>query len=270
MIKRKQDKNLEPQEIKSRAKYKCPLELEALIERVNLVPFDKELPKWDQVYKKNEQTYVPTGFHSRKSSEIFRLTNEECLSYLPDSVAKNICIKAVAIARAKGLSPETLKFDLLTNAAKRDIYMEFCQNREDLRKIAVFFAIKRKGEDPVVDGKIILANETFYELPAFQWRSTELDNKICFTPIGLAELLEGLDCDRIRSCVICNQLFWAKRGNESKTCSRLCLKIFHMRRNRALPAEVKAERKAQREANRKYVKDKIAKPTKRSNKNGIV
>lgn len=75
--------------------------------------------------------------------------------------------------------------------------------------------------------------------------------------------------ERIRTCEVCEHVFWAVRYDQ-ETCKSACANTLRVRRSRTLTDEEKAERKSKREANRELIKNGTVKPNKRGKNNGTL
>lgn len=209
-------------ERKSRAKYQCPAELLDLIKKISLIRVDLVLPNWNVVFVRNERPYI--AFDQNKDIytrlEIWRKTNDECLSYLPNELRRNLIkdliIERVAVDR---LTPEILS-DLKFEANRAKVYDEYRQNRENLQGIVSSLnTIKEFGlnRHPIphtwgISGWLSQSEEDVVNL--------ELGGAT-----NLSEILCSINLARLRACKICNHIFWAKY-KVSKTCSPICLNAW--------------------------------------------
>jgi hypothetical protein len=84
---------------------------------------------------------------------------------------------------------------------------------------------------------------------------------------GLASIIGKFEEDRLRRCYVCRNAFWARRS-DSKTCSRKCLNVYHVKAFRTRSPAEKAEIAERRKESRKY-KQKLKKK-KEARKYGIL
>lgn len=129
-------------------------------------------------------------------------------------------------------------------------YPTFCDIRENLIDIADYFKQLRNTDFPSAE-----SNEHLPKwLPDLDARLRIIDKSRLEVKLGgFAQIIDGIDGDRIRICEICTQLFWAKRV-ESKACSATCANNLRQRLYRTLSREEKTRRKDQRESNRRHKK----------------
>ncbi len=269
MIKKK--KKASPQQ-KSRAKYKCPPELEELIYQANLVPIGTITPDFEyeireEIKRLREENVEP----SPEISAYEFLTN--LIKHLPKEFLEHI--KNLAASRTlfgEGFPDDEARF-------MREFVKQYIKYW-DMRGSMIWFVQRLETErqmmrDAEKSRQLKEGSITFQVFNLLDWDAFPLsvrtvlkrDNKGKLHTTGLAALIGKFDDSRLRRCVIesCQKIFWAKREN-SKTCSPRCLNVFNVRNSRSLTGEEKAERKAKRESNRELIKKGMAKTMKRSKK----
>lgn len=263
----------------SRAKYKCPPELEEMINLVNLIPPDMTLHSLDKLMEKEislkrEESDEPImGFsdvHFLKDVLHEKYPSVELLSFIEVMVEhtpqefKDYLEEVSYLTYIKEPEPDKYKFHRMARKLK-----EFCDLRNSLRQIVD--RLERDRERTEAKPLRVLGyfiDWTMYPVTITTTVERDFDGKLR-PASGLVRLLGTFDEDRLRRCAICSRIFWAKR-KESKTCSRKCLNALNVKRFRTLTNEEKAERKAKREENRQLIKSGKAKPSKRSKNNGTL
>ncbi len=265
MVKKKTTKP----EKQSRAKYQCPPNLEKIIERVNLVPLKIEMADLSDLLKSLQEKENPTvlKYIDDLLLEKTKAQFAECIAPLPKDFQDEIrwypeeFIEQFSSSGQELSSSgrERLGMYLILNSymlfyqLRRDV-KNFAQNVERLRKSKKneVQTISEWNTDPMTISAPVLKGEGGKEYLG-----------------GFAGLIGKFQSDRLRICKICTRVFWAKRA-ESEACSQDCANNLRVRRSRSLTDEEKAKRKAEREANRKLIKDRKAKTTKRSKNNGTL
>jgi hypothetical protein len=234
-------------EDKSRAKYKCPENLKKFIDVVNMVPPKQNMRKMRQVLLTNhiqfytaiERLPAPDlAIHAQNLSKILEI----CLKDLPEDFHRYIKKKGEQYA-SHYLGREDYECYFLQASLLE--YEDFCQLREDLRQFTNYFTNLRKtvymshgvGGMYGIHGQLI-------ELPIAhsRYELTMEENKIIVVPVGLSAALDGVLGDRVRSCEVCNRIFWADR-KDKVTCSTKCRNIYKQReaRKRKKPDEIKSK-----------------------------
>jgi hypothetical protein len=292
MIRKRKSKKTRAKEQKSRAKYKCPEELEVLIEIANLLP-----PR--------------TGFMSVERLRLTFPTDRSDSDYDPSQDPNNpfadrqITLEIVfseyqIISRLK---QRARHFPVLyTYLFHEDIFEAITRHREmselklQLEKIAGVWDgyKKQKEKEPGVTYAEIFERATlgrdlidfliyernldvggFFKAPF----SVDADGALTTQYVHGEPLLQQFNRlvsekkikypERIRTCEICERVFWAVRYDQ-ETCKSACANTLRVRRSRTLTDEEKAERKSKREANRELIKNGTVKPNKRGKNNGTL
>ncbi|MBI3895099.1 MAG: hypothetical protein HY313_04130 [Acidobacteria bacterium] len=75
--------------------------------------------------------------------------------------------------------------------------------------------------------KSLLENGKY--LPMGTFVKVDEGGRIEFQKNPTFSVLEGVEADRIRECLVCDKIFWAGR-KDKKCCSPRCLKVWHTRR----------------------------------------
>jgi hypothetical protein len=264
MPKKRESKNIS--EKKSRAKYNCPPKLAELIETVNLVPPDVILPDWTKVFDKYRENNLPTDSKQQKDEKFLKAcenTFDECFKDFSEET-KQLWLDS-SFSYHCSRFPERDPKELIAPALYYVIvvwYRDMRKNREDLRSLADYFTHWRKeGFFTVGDKGLYRGNEQHFRLPELTVSIQITDTIIEVVPTGLGEAIHGVDGDRIRTCEICNRIFWAKR-KDSETCSVSCFNILRQRRHRKRNKE---EINAKRRENYHYKKSIKNKKEKKDN-----
>lgn len=268
MVKKKSERAASLKKTKSRAKYKCPPELEELIRQTNLVPIGTITPDFDAEIRIEIQRYRNETGESPEISAYGFLTN--LIKHLPSEFLDFIKDRAYKRAYPFGEG----KFPNDERQYKQEFirqYVNYCYMRDSMLWLVLRLENERKMmRDAEKRHKLEENSITFQYFTLLDWDAfpitikTELirddDGKLQIT--GLACLIGKFDDSRLRKCEICERIYWAKRNN-SKTCSSRCLNVLNVRKSRSLTDEEKAARKAQRKANERIVKAGKARKTKK-------
>jgi hypothetical protein len=111
------------------------------------------------------------------------------------------------------------------------MYVQYCENRKDLRSIARFFSHLRSNDYQFAsEDKLITTEGEEITLPIFGVRLSR-EGTIGKVTNQVFQSYIGVDLDRVRACEICNRIFWAK-NKKSETCSKPCLNALRQRRHR--------------------------------------
>ncbi len=256
MRKKKTDKKVQPDERKSRAIYK-PSELEELIKQVNIIPKNAELRDYNEIWIQpkfqipfdlpKEET---RSFLLEKQKQIFN----ECFADFSEQFKENflkVC-EAAVIEEHPDYDKWNLKIASLYLAI--DDYQLLYRLNTDLRSIARFFSHLRNGSYQFVSESELITNDgESIRLPAFEVQ-LKRDGTIGKVHKGLSEAVIGVDLDRIRTCEICEQVFWANYKN-SFTCSKPCLNALRQRRHRKTNKEAINEKRRENYRQNKKVKE---------------
>jgi len=237
MAKKKKESQAPSQKQKSRAKYKCPDEVQELIDKVNLVPFPINMPNLE--FEIQHRTRILKEKNQDVTSQMVsgRETLIDCLEDLPEDFQDYI----KSYCYASHLFPiDISKVSVLEAHRMTQEYIVFYK----LRGETIYYARRLKSEKEGTSYPEVW--DVFPISASGVIRKDENGNNYVE---GLAGVIHKIIPDRFRMCEICNRIFWAKR-EDSKTCSPGCLNKLNVRRHRNLTEEEKAEKKAQREANR--------------------
>lgn len=277
----------------SRARYECPQQLKEMLDLIRLVPPNTFLFNLVEMYEKNiaeEQEkgeLIPFIFGNTRSAyleNVFRqvfpdrsplAALQRYLEHTPEEFQDFIMRPPEYLAYLTlgkdMMGDDVLGPDELCPAEPAELtesdkfnwamskYTSFHTIRESLQALVRHLDSERKI-------KLAARGTGYLSLGWFPLTLTTTiergsDGKLRTT--GLASLLGTFDDSRLRTCQICEHIFWAKR-KDSKTCGRRCLNVFNVREYRALTSEEKAERKARRKANQRMIKNGTVKQTKRS------
>ena len=257
MPKKKKSEGLQQTEKKSRAKYKCLPELADILEMVNLVPPDADMPNAGKVIEAftNEWLLQEQKTDVDLWSDIF----DECFKDFDREAKTNIFNFWFDKSAKSNNDLDRRRYKALLDAVIIT-YEEIYQTRKNIKLVIDSVSEKKKKTENSSWHKPNLE----ISIPI-----TEKDGEFRASLPVFLELISTINLDRLRACEICNRVFWAKR-EESKTCSAPCFGILRTRRYRNLTPEEKAERKAKREANRELIKKGTAKSTKRSKNNEFI
>lgn len=252
MRKKKIDKEIEPQEKKSRAKYKCPPEVKPLIDLVNLVPFPKNMMQLDfEIQHRTRILREQTG--DSNASVSIRDVLIECLEDLSEefhNYLKSFCY-------ASWLRPiDISKADFRDVHRLSQAYISFFRTHNET--VAYAFRLKNDRE----------GNSYPNSWEIFPSRASGVilkDDKGNIYLDGLAGVIHKIIPDRFRMCEICNRIFWAENKN-SFTCSESCRNALRQRRHREKnKEEINAKRRKTYQSKKEQKQGK-----KRSKKNGTL
>ncbi len=253
MRKKKTDKKVEPEERKSRAIYK-PSELEESIKQVNIIPKNAELRDYNEIWRQpkfrtpfdlpKEETY---SFLIEKQKRIFN----ECFASFSEQFKENLLKICEAVVVEKYPNHDKLDLKLSSLYLAIDNYQLLYRLNTDLRSIARFFSHLRKDSYRFVSESELITNDgESIRLPTFEVQ-LKREGTIGKVHKGLSEAVIGVDLDRIRTCEICEQVFWANYKN-SFTCSTPCLNALRQRRHRKTNKEaINEKRRANYDRNKK-------------------
>jgi hypothetical protein len=225
MRKKKSNLEIEPKEKKSRAKYKCPDEVQDLIDKVNLVPFpinmlnlEFEITHRTRILKEKNQDVTSQMVSGRE-------TLIDCLKDLPEDFQDYI----KSYCYASHLFPiDISKVSVLEAHRMTQEYIVFYQ----LRGETIYYARRLKSEKEETSYPEVW--DVFPISASGVIRKDENGNNYVE---GLAGVIHKIIPDRFRMCEICNRIFWANYKN-SFTCSMPCLNALRQRRHRKTNKEV--------------------------------
>ena len=243
----------------SRAKYRCPPELDEIICLVNIVPPDMGIQPLEVIFgDKLREEMARNKFHLyvREVPAHWYLISMLQKAF-PDTSLVTV-IKDVLkhtpqkfreyIESAPHLDdlhkPET---DLETFVRMAKKHTNFCNLRDSLNRLVRHLEIERDG---------VSEYWTWQHFTLTTIVERRSDGKL--RGKGLLGLLGTFDDTRLRRCLICKRIFWARR-NDSKTCSSRCSNNLNVRNYRSLSDEEKEAKKAQRKENREIIKNGRAK-----------
>jgi hypothetical protein len=243
MVKSRQKKGLGSSERRKRVKYACKPELQELIEFSNTIPPDFQLqnitelsdskftlaregsPEWIETYKRQEEDFLtylktlPEEFqglmHAATNREIEEFNKWLRIEYSTSETAevkKQYWLKRIQVHKTVV-----------------GIYERFKWVRENLYKLA---KIGENVEEHVGKQLDVALGVLFVE-----YAYLDDNGKIRRQPDKFTETLEGVEISRLRTCLVCQKLFWANR-KDKKCCSEIHSAVIRQRQSR----EVKKER----------------------------
>lgn len=256
MVKKKKESRALPQKQKSRAKYPFPPELEEMLRQVNLIPLDFQMISFERAYDEQRQLLREQTGDNNAAPSTLEVLNA-CLEDTPVEFQRHIEHETLQRTNPFGFAKPHM-VDVYNIQTKANVYGEYFAMRTSIWRLVQRLETERQRmreaetEHQLERGSLTFEHYTLLDWDAFPLSiSTVLKRddagKLHIT--GLAALIGEFDDSRLRRCVICQRIYWAKREN-SKTCSPLCLNRLNVRRHRNLTDEEKAEKKAQREANK--------------------
>lgn len=203
------DKRAENVKTRVRAKYFCKPELADLIQRANLI--QETLCDLVSLRKRGRD-----DFENEMAQLIFRLLAD-----------KYGLILELREENRRFIHHLKMAFDSLileNSGATSDSLSEI---REDYRNLKAFREIAKYFQDKN-DGK-----DEFSQIMPALMVGTRIadDNTLRLEQTDLMKIIDGVNLERIRSCEICQRIFWAKRI-ESQTCSKKCLNALGARKHR--------------------------------------
>ncbi len=231
---------------KPRTASQRPAELGKYIDLVDRVPPKAVLQPAEDIWKRNKEKYRSAdgflGADSKGYLLALRQTLEDCLSGLPEDFREYIQKKGQQEAVIYQGQPDYEQIRLRRALIEYDKFREI---REDLKNFAKYFTNWRKhGCITGGTGGMYGADGTLLEFPKPQAMYAQTDTVggtlIKVVPSGLSAALDGVVWERVRSCAICDRIFWASR-KESETCSPPCANNLRVRRHRAAAGKSKEE-----------------------------
>jgi hypothetical protein len=207
-------------EAKSRAKFLCPKPLEKLIELVNSVPPERDLPPLQEIF---DQTGVTWDTHWTERYPAIVIINEK-LAGVPDSFFEDI-------QAPDDSSYLILKYDKFT-LVRRVV--------RELARLAPLGLHERRGR--------------FYQLKNqgdWIWPTSQIyidrHSGVITERKDLLSALVGVEAQRVRECEVCRRIFWAQR-EDRWTHSKKCSDTQRQRRLRDPEQRIEYERRrAERE-----------------------
>jgi hypothetical protein len=252
MRKKKIDKEIEPQEKKSRAKYKCPPEVKPLIELVNLVPFPTKIASLTL-----EQDYQTRLLREQTGDSNASVTITDVLQGCLRDLPKEFHNYLKGFCNAAHLrSIDINKIDKMDVDQMFRAYMKFY----NLHQETIGYAVQLKNDK---EGKLY----SWDMLPPRASGNILIDENGKNYLDGLAGIIDKIIPDRFRMCEIpsCNHIFWAENKN-SLTCSEPCRNALRQRKHREKnKEEINKKRRATYQSKKEQEQGE-----KRSKKNGIV
>jgi hypothetical protein len=215
-----------------------PTELGEHIDLVDLVPPKAVLQPAEDIWQRNKEKYrSDDGFLGADSNGYLLAlsqTLEDCLSGLPEDFREYIQKKGQQEAVIYQGQPDYEQIRLRRALTEYD---KFRKIREELKSFAKYFTNWRKhGRVTGGIGGMYGADEALLEFPkpqALYAQTRTVDGTLInVVPSGLSAALDGVIGERVRSCEICDRIFWARR-KESETCSPPCANNLRVRRWRA-------------------------------------
>ena len=208
----------------------CPVELEEIIELVNLLPKNGV----QEIFRKI--TYREMG-------------REEAATILPERIITYAFDRSVDARTMMGLTDLATANILLPFYAKwsREYGAVWADAHKDIRFSIRLKFLSELGQlnVPTFPERLELTDDGFIKPNKRQFTDIFDENSIPFY--------------RIRSCPICNSIYWAKRTDAEACNKKNCSDILAQRKYQAK----KREKNAQRKSNRGVVKNGVAKTTKR-------
>lgn len=226
---------MEQNKRKSRAKHSCSKEMAEAIAQANLLPRAKVLPSMEDLdeYEGDVEDLVP----------------ESVLKYVFSQVDL-----------AKKTTLDSLKRDGIPEEKSgwsdwpwfKSFYQIYVWRRENFLSMFEYISSVREYAEPY-----------FVTPPRINVNIRIMDGDkagdprfIQFELVGIAQIFDKSDPDRLRTCEICDKFFWAKRV-DSATCSTPCLNVHRQRKHREkLQVEKRNEK---RRLNHAYKKGKVRK-----------
>lgn len=241
MRKKEKQANSKQTNKRSRAKYECLPEIEALISLANGIPVDYE------ILLGFEDHFETIRSHYNLSTHFDKKTHEDLLIATGDVMVSDITYyEPVGVAAYKS----AVKFsdlDLSMNLRHEAIFwLKFAAYYDTMiRNLKIFITLARKL-DAVRKGKIKKSfiqmlddfgknkNDKSFELPTIEITVKPMidsEGKLEIKIPAVFDVLNDINADRLRICEICNQIFWAKKKN-SETCQKSCYNTLGQSRYR--------------------------------------
>lgn len=196
-------------ETKGRAKYRCPAELARLIDLVNSVPPDRELPHIQDLLKECE------GDKGRFVDAMI-----EKLAGVPESFTQPSRFDNWRIGHGS--------LDLADYIASG--YMHFRRLRTAVRKMAQLSGLSESNEGRAQRMVELFLSSSELSIAA----ELDIDDRTGLITLRRDERLSaliGVQADRLRECEICRLVFWARQDN-MVACSARCSAANRQRRLR--------------------------------------
>jgi predicted nucleic acid-binding Zn ribbon protein len=235
MREKKIDKEIEPQEKKSRAKFERPVKIGALIDIYNYARTHAPLKSQKELEKEAQEAtkQYDDKWSTERKVMTARFLNNAVIEQAENYPKLKECISNQALFG--------------WHNTKQNIYFQFLCFREKFNQLLEnAYSYRRTGTDYPT---FLDSDKTFVfgfsDDGKYQVKSSSGIADI------FAEALPGVDADRIRRCAICLKIFWAKNKN-SETCSEPCRNALRQRRHREKnKEEVNAKRREYYRQNKK-------------------
>ncbi|HEX8748499.1 MAG TPA: hypothetical protein VF717_15105 [Pyrinomonadaceae bacterium] len=242
MVKQKQRKELKTTKSRKRVRYACKSGLQYLIDISNTLPADLQLknvpeltekrftlaqpgsPEWIEIYKNQEDAFraylktLPKEFQefihwaTKKLFEEFNAWVQK-LPSAPDNpeVKTQYWIRRVEVHKRVV-----------------DIYEKIKWIRENLYKLA------KIGEN--VEAYVGKQLDVALGVLFVEYAYLDEHGKIRRQPDKFTEIMEGVEISRLRTCLVCQKLFWANR-KDKKCCSEMHSAVIRQRQSRKIKEE---------------------------------
>jgi hypothetical protein len=241
---------------RNRAEYKRPAKLGELIDIYNLVQVGTELPNITAYFLRKHGELKGDKKDPEYLLRLYRGVVTKCLQMVPEKLREHLNLAVpkqpinitVAIAQYAAWIiderrhlggfeaekiPSQIKMEKII--AELDYWSKLFQQfeqfiflRDDMLELLKSIAFQGDSSQP----------QYIRDLFAQNSQSKLSSGKLFLTSDYSAVAIEGLGAivgtkhlDRLRSCVICQKVFWAQRI-EALTCSQKCSNAFHQRKRR--------------------------------------
>lgn len=243
----KNEKELSP-------KRDCPDALDPFIFDVNQIPENTVLRDYEDVWGENQPSFSDSSTKEEIKNILLEKKKEwfdKCFANFSESYKDIVLRDAEAWQLKKHPNYDEWNLQLATLDLALEHYQYIYLINNNLRAVADFFSHLRNNDYlSVNETELITRDGATITLPLLE-AQLKREGTIGKIRKDLFGAFIDIDLDRIRTCEICNHIFWAKR-TESSTCSPKHYETLKKRRARSLTDEEKAKRKAQREANKRF------------------
>ncbi len=236
-----------------------------MLRQVRRIPPDFQMKLFELVFDEQRLLLREQTGDNNAAPSITKVLNA-CLEDTPEEFQQHIEYETLQRTKTFGIAKPHM-VDVYNIHTKSNVYSEYYDMRMSMFRLVQRRETERQRmRDAEAEHQHALVDWDAFPLSISTVLKRNDSGKLQIT--GLASLIGKFDDSRLRRCVICQHIFWAKREN-SKTCSPPCLNVLNVRNSRTLTDEEKAERKAKREAIKKSKEEqKLGKE--RANKNGTL
>jgi predicted nucleic acid-binding Zn ribbon protein len=258
--KKKKNKRISKTKKISRAKYQCPPRLAEIIYWSNLVPPNTDLELASEIESQLDKKYsLEYGVESIKETDEKTFAKflieyfDTCYKDFSESFKNEFGRERFEVILNNNPSAEQLKTLqwLILESIQR--YKTIREIRQNLYYFAEQLEERRTLLNPYFMDSFTFAPTTKNIEISIVKNEEQVEIVEVEMPLQVfVDAIKGIYIDRLRLCVICSRVFWAKR-KDSETCSVSCFNTLRQRRHRDRNKEAL---NAKRVENYKYKKER--------------